>query len=82
MKGYILHIILMFFGVFGLATIINFVWSREQMKLAFVVGMIIGAGKELIWDKLLKKGTPEWKDMHFNLWAGLAGIILAYMIWS
>ena len=81
MKGYILHIIFMFTGVFGLATIINFVWSRDQMKLAFVAGMIIGAMKELIWDKWWKKGTPEWKDMHFNLWAGLAGYFLAEMIW-
>jgi len=72
----------MFSGVFGLATIINFAWSRDQMKLAFVAGMIIGAGKELIYDKWMGKGTPEWKDMHFNLWGGLVGIILAYMIWS
>ena len=81
MKGYILHIVLMFTGVFGLATIINFAWSRDQMRLAFIVGMVIGAGKELIWDMWWKKGTPEWKDMYFNVWAGLAGETLAYMIW-
>ena len=23
---------------------------------------LISAGKEIIWDKWMKKGTPEWKD--------------------
>jgi hypothetical protein len=81
MKGYILHIILMLAGVFGLATIINFVWLRDLMWMEFIVGMIICSGKELIWDMWWKQGTPEWKDMYFDVWGGLGGLTVAYMIW-
>ena len=30
---------------------------------AVLISLAIGVLKELIWDKLLKKGTPEWKDI-------------------
>ena len=39
---------------------------------AVLVTLAVGVLKELIWDKLLKKGTPEWKD----ILADVLGIIL------
>ena len=30
---------------------------------AVLISLAIGVLKELIWDKLLLKGTPEWKDI-------------------
>lgn len=42
------------------------IWAAVLISLAVCVL------KELIWDKLLKKGTPEWKD----ILADALGIIL------
>lgn len=39
---------------------------------AVIISLAVGVLKELIWDKLLKKGTPEWKD----ILADALGIIL------
>lgn len=39
---------------------------------AVLISLAVGVLKELIWDKLLKKGTPEWKD----ILADALGIIL------
>lgn len=34
-------------------------WDRAAV---FVLVFLIGAGKEIVWDKLLGKGTPEFYD--------------------
>lgn len=39
---------------------------------AVLISLAVGVLKELIWDKFLKKGTPEWKD----ILADALGIIL------
>lgn len=31
--------------------------------IAALVTLAVGILKELIWDKILKKGTPEWRDL-------------------
>lgn len=31
--------------------------------IAAILTMLVGILKELIWDKWLKKGTPEWRDI-------------------
>lgn len=40
------------------------------------ITLLVGIGKELIYDLLLKKGTPQWKD----IFADLAGIAAAAVI--
>ena len=30
---------------------------------AVIIALAVGIIKELVWDKLLKKGTAEWRDM-------------------
>ena len=34
----------------------------QNIGLALALAVLAGAGKELIWDLLLKKGTPEFMD--------------------
>lgn len=40
--------------------------------IAAILTMFVGILKELIWDKWLKKGTPEWRD----LLSDIIGIII------
>lgn len=44
--------------------------------LGLLAGIVAGAGKELLWDKLLGKGTPELLDAV----ATIAGSMVAYLI--
>lgn len=39
------------------------------------VATLAGAGKELIWDKWLKKGTPDKDDFFATVWGGLLGAV-------
>jgi len=41
--------------------------------LGLVTAVVIGAGKEIIWDYLLKKGTPEWWDFIVTVLGGTLG---------
>lgn len=56
------------------------IWDRDLMILGALVALIAGAAKELIWDKWLGKGTPEFADAWFTLWGGLGITILMYFI--
>ena len=42
--------------------------------------VITGAGKELIYDKWLKKGTPDKDDAFATAWGGLTGCWVWLMI--
>lgn len=35
--------------------------------LAVLATLIVGVGKEIIYDKLMKRGTPQWKDLVADL---------------
>ncbi len=62
------HLFGSFIACYLLATII-ITWQ------AAVITLLLGAVKELIYDKLLGKGTPEWLDFA----ADAAGVVLAIM---
>ena len=66
--------------IIGLITalLIRLFWIRDLMILGALVALIAGAAKELIWDKWLGKGTPEFTDAWFTLWGGLGMTILMY----
>jgi hypothetical protein len=80
MRGYVLHIILSLIISFLIAVGIRFFWIRDLMKIAFPATLFIGVGKELIWDKWMKRGTFEWKDIWFDAWGAGCGTVLAYII--
>lgn len=62
-----------YFGFDGLKHIIcsNLLVSLLQLILplwiAIIITVVIGIGKELIYDKLMKKGTCDKKDIISNL---------------
>ena len=62
------------------ALLIRAFWIRDLMILAAAVSGLAGAAKELIWDKWLRKGTPEWQDAYATVWGGLFIAILMYFI--
>lgn len=47
-----------------------------EWYLASAIMLLIGATKEIVYDKLMNKGCPEWMDMLFNL----AGISVSSII--
>lgn len=38
--------------------------------------IVVGAGKEVVWDWALGRGTPEWWDF----WATVAGGVIGYFL--
>jgi hypothetical protein len=46
--------------------------------IVFIPALIAGFAKEFVWDKWLKKGTFEWKDIYFTCFGGLTATILWY----
>ena len=51
-----------------------FRWTRKAPPVlrpawGIIVFLAVSIGKELIWDLILKRGTPEWEDVWAN-WLG------------
>ena len=58
---------------FALSSIISFILSIFLFWwLSFTITVIIGIAKE-IYDKMSKKGTPEWKDLLCDIFGALIG---------
>ena len=50
-------------------------------RIGLATAAVVGALKEIVWDWLLKRGTPEWWDWWCTVLGGAAGFaILA--IWK
>lgn len=51
---------------------------------AVLVTLAVGVAKELVWDKLLKKGTAEWRDIIADAVGILLGvfIMILYASWN
>ena len=43
-----------------------FNWANWDCGLAFFIGVIIAVGKEVVWDKWLHRGTPQFYDAFFG----------------
>lgn len=52
--------------------------DNQWKSFAFAVGSgtVIGVGKELIYDKWMKQGTPEVKDALFTVAGSISGYLL------
>lgn len=59
-------------------------WTWLQVVIAgvgaagfgFLVAAVVGAAKEIIWDWLLKKGTPEFLDFMATVLGGVLGAVI------
>jgi hypothetical protein len=49
-----------------------FHWANWDCGLAFFIGLIVSAGKEVVWDKWLHRGTPQFYDA---MWGTVGAII-------
>lgn len=73
--------ILTFFGQDGLmhiicsALIMGVIGHFLPLWLAAVITLVIGLLKELVWDKMMKKGTLEAKDVLCDVIGILIGLI-------
>lgn len=82
--------LLKFFGQDGLAHILAslvlcaVLGAFLPLWAAVLVTLAVGFIKELVWDKLLKKGTAEWRDMVSDAVGVLLGvlIIILYALWN
>lgn len=52
----------------------------DSLLTGLISTVVIGSGKELIYDKLLKRGVPSWPDFWNTMWGLLVGLIILFMI--
>ena len=64
-----------FIGSFAVCYALSLILITWQAAL---ITLALGAAKELVYDKLMGKGTPEWLDFA----ADAAGVIIAVLIVS
>ena len=64
--------------IFGF--IIALVFGLISPILGLITATIIGAAKEVIWDKLLKKGCPEYLDFFATCLGGLIAMVLISLL--
>jgi len=61
-------------------------WTWLQVVIAgvgaagfgFLVAAVVGAAKEIVWDWLLKKGTPELLDFVATVLGGVLGAVILH----
>ena len=63
---------------FGSALVVFILCHFMTMRLAFGITIGLGIIKEIVYDKWMGKGTPEWEDFIADLiGVGLGGIFYA-----
>lgn len=72
-KDKILHFVISALIVLILAPFI-------KIAPAILIAAAVGLGKEVIWDYVLGKGTPDLADLLADIFGILAGAILAQFI--
>ena len=70
----LMHIVI---GAAGSALLIGFLQELGMWNFAIMVA--IGAFKEIVWDKLLAKGTPEFWDFIATC-LGISFVMVGYLI--
>ena len=82
------HMFIGFFISFLLTVIIStgddvnllFEFLLRGILASLGVVLIIAGAKEIIYDKVLGKGTPEWADFWFTMIGWSLGVILVLLI--
>ena len=56
-------------------------WTFDKPLLTGIAaGVVIGGGKELIYDKWLGQGTPEWEDFAFTVGGAIIGAAVVKLL--
>lgn len=50
------------------------------VSISFAMGVLAGALKELVWDKMLNRGHPELADFVFTCFGSLAMLIIFILV--
>ena len=61
----------------GLAIVLIFNFNPF---LGLVLGNLTGIAKEVIWDKMLGRGTFEWEDMAYTSWGSCIAYIFLVLL--
>ena len=48
----------------------------KAVLIGFGAGVLAGAGKELVWDKAMHRGTPDVWDFTSTCWGSLIGVAI------
>ena len=48
----------------------------KAVLIGFGAGVLAGAGKELVWDKAMRRGTPDSWDFVSTLWGSMIAVTL------
>ena len=48
----------------------------KAVLIGFGAGVLAGAGKELVWDKAMHRGTPDTWDFVSTLWGSMIAVTL------
>ncbi len=51
-------------------------WHGWEKFIALSVSILISAAKEVVWDKWLKRGTPDFYDFVAGLYGAFGGVFL------
>ncbi|MDH7554352.1 MAG: hypothetical protein QHH74_11915 [Spirochaetota bacterium] len=68
-KDYLYHLIAGFLisGITGIFI---------QGLIVFIPALIAAFAKEFIWDKWMRRGIFEWKDIYFTCWGGAVATLI------
>ena len=55
-------------------------YKKLSIWWALLPIVLIGGGKELIWDKWMAKGVCEWLDFVYTMGAGILIVVIIWLI--
>ena len=67
------------FGCMALVMILDIFY---KILISYGITIVVGAGKEILWDKLLGYGTASRLDMKYSLAGATIGLILSTILQS
>jgi len=78
-KDKILHLVAGFIITFIICIISGYI--NITIWTGIIATILIGAGKEIIYDHYMKKGKPEWLDFVWTVIGGIMGTLLYLILW-
>ena len=64
----------------GFVIYIISLWITKSIFIAFWIMFLSGSVKELIWDKLFKRGYSSWSDFSYTIIGGYIASIITKIL--